>query len=198
MGKRKKEKTNKSEQKMNTGMSAPTIDLSNSSWEKHFDEAKDLYKKGVNGDVGAARKALELLEVLHRQIPENTLIEAYYGGAYVLSAREENNLVNKGKKSSQGLKILDSAFQKEPDDIQIRILHAYVLKNLPDWLNRGPDAIEDFLYLKSRYEAAPGIFNADLYEKIQSDIEEIRNRLGAIPPHVQKIYASFSKMGKKK
>lgn len=198
MGKRKQESKAYGISKKTTVASAPVIDLSNSPWEKHFFEAKALYKNGVNGDADAARQASKLLEALHRQIPANTLIEAYYGGAYVLLAREEKNLVNKGKISNQGLKILDNAFRKDPDNIEIRILHAYVLKNLPDWLNRGPDAIEDFLYLKSRYEAAPGVFNEELYKKIQSDIDEIRNRLGSIPPHVQKIYDSVNKIGKKK
>lgn len=174
------------------------IDLQNKTWEEYLSEARALYQGGVAGDTNAARQALRLLESLNKKLPNNNLIKAYYGGAYILKAREETNLVNKGKISHQGMNILDSALSKEPDNIEIRIVHAYVCKYLPDWLNRGVSAIEDFQYLCSRYEADPTVFNESFYRQIQSDIAEIQKQLGAIPPHVQKIYDSFSNMAKKK
>ena len=174
------------------------IDVHAKPWEEYFNEARTFYQMGVAGDTEAARKALELLEELCNKVPGNSLLQAYYGSAYILKAREESNLVNKGKISSQGLKILDSAMSKDPDNIEIRIVHAFVCMNLPEWLNRGPSAIEDFQYLQSRYEADPTTFSEQFYQQIQSNIEEIQKKIAAIPPHVQKIYDSFSKMAKKK
>ncbi len=174
------------------------IDLHAKPWEEYFSEARALYQVGAAGDTAAARQALQLLKQLCRQVPGNSLLEAYYGSAYILMAREESNMVTKGKISSQGLKILDGALAKEPDNIEIRIVHAFVCKYLPDWLNRGTSAIEDFQYLQSRYEADPATFSEQFYQQIQPNIEEIQNKLAAIPPHVQKIYDSFSDMAKKK
>lgn len=181
----------------NTGV-REKVDLQAKPWEEYFGEARNLYQLGAAGDEKAAQQALSLLEQLSRQIPGNNLLQAYYGGAYILKAREEPNLVNKGKISHHGMNILDSALAKEPDSIDIRILHAFVCKNLPDWLNRGPDAIADFAYLKSRYEADPAVFSEQFYLQLQPNINEIQKKLAAIPSHVQKIYDSFSNMAKKK
>lgn len=180
------------------GNAALKIDLQAKPWEEYFSEARTLYQTGVAGDAAAAHQALNLLEQLHKQLPGNNLLQAYYGSAYILKAREETNLVNKGKISNQGLKILESAMTQEPDNIEIRIVHAFVCMNLPDWLNLGLDAIEDFQYLQSRFEADPNAFSEQFYNQIQSHIDEIRKKIAAVPPHVQKIYDSFSNMSKKK
>lgn len=174
------------------------VDLQAKSWEEYFGEARNLYQQGAAGDEAAARQALSLLEQLCQQIPNNNLLKAYYGSAYILKAREEPNLVTKGKISHHGLKILDGVLANESGNIEIRILHAFVCKNLPDWLNRGIDAIADFEYLKSRYEADPTVFSDQFYLQLQTNIDEIQKRLAAVPPHVQKIYDSFSNMAKKK
>lgn len=174
------------------------LDLEVKSWEEYFSEARTLYQLGAAGDADAARQSLSLLTQLCEEMPGNNLLQAYYGGAYILKAREEPNLVTKGKISHHGLKILDGALTNESDNIEIRILHAFVCKNLPDWLNRGPDAIADFAYLKSRYEADPAVFSEQFYLQLQPNIDEIQKKLAAIPAHVQKIYDSFSNMAKKK
>ena len=174
------------------------IDLQAKPWEEYFSEARVLYQVGAAGDTAAARQAFEMLEQLYKQVPGNSLLEAYYGSAYILMGREESNLVTKGKISNQGLKILESALAKEPDNIEIRIVHAFVCKNLPEWLNLGSSAIEDFRYLQSRYEADPNTFSEQFYQLIQPNIDEIQKKIAAVPPHVQKIYDSFSNMSKKK
>lgn len=198
MGKKSKDSRKNQDKTSNGENNTLGINLQAKRWEEYFSEARVLYQMGVAGDTAAARQALELFEQLCKQVPGNSLLEAYYGSAYILKAREESNLVNKGKISSQGLKILDGALGKDPDNIEIRIVHAFVCKNLPDWLNRGPSAIEDFQYLQSRYEADPAAFSEQFYLQIQPNIEEVQQKLAAIPPHVQKIYDGFSKMAKKK
>lgn len=182
----------------NNKNAAFNLDLQSKSWEAYFDEAKALYQMGAAGDVEAARQALELLDQLRKLVPDNCLVLGYYGSAYILKAREESNLVNKGKISHHGMMILDGALAKEPDNIELRILHAFVCMYLPDWLNRGIDAIADFQYLQSRYEADPAVFSEQFYQQSQQNIETIQKKLAAIPPHVQKIYDHFSDMAKKK
>lgn len=174
------------------------VDLRAKPWEEYFGEARNLYQLGAAGDEKAARQALSLLEQLWRQIPGNNLLQAYYGSAYILKAREEPNLVTKGKISHHGLKILDGALANEPDNIEIRIVHAFVCKNLPDWLNRGPDAIADFEYLKSRYEADTTVFSEQFYLQLQTNIAEIQKKIAAVPANVQKIYDHFSNLARKK
>lgn len=199
MGKKQKDNQKNQSRTFNGKTNAASkIDLHAKPWEEYFSEARSFYQMGVAGDTEAASQALELLEELSKKFPENSLLQAYYGSAYILKAREESNLVTKGKISGQGLKILDSAMSKDPDNIEIRIVHAYVCMNLPEWLNRGPSAIEDFQYLQSRYEADPTTFSEHFYQQIPHNIEEIQKKLAAVPPHVQKIYDSFSKMAKKK
>jgi len=173
-------------------------ELQNMSSDELFNEARNLYQIGVAGDIEAARQALRLLDKLYKETPGNALFQAYYASAFILKAREETNLVEKGKISSKGLNLLDSALSREPDNIEIRIVRAYVSKNLPEWLNRGSSAIDDFQYLRSRYEADPTVFNKAFYLQIQSEIEEVQKKIAAIKPHVQKIYDSFSEMSKKK
>jgi len=173
-------------------------DLPDMSLEELFNEARGLYQIGAAGDVDAARRAFGILEKLHQEVPDNALYQAYYASAFILQAREETNLVEKGKISSKGLNILDNALSKEPDNIEIRIVHAYVCKNLPEWLNRSSSAIEDFQYLRARYESDASVFNEEFYHHIQSEIEAVQKKIAAIKPHVQKIYDSFSEMAKKK
>ncbi len=198
--KRKKEDNYRTEETFSSNPNTKSLapELPSMSSEELFNEARSLYQIGAAGDVEASREAFTLLEKLYNEFPGNSLYQAYYASAFILKAREENNLVEKGKISSMGVNILDSALKSDPDNIEIRIIHAYVCKYLPEWLNRGLSAIEDFQYLRSRYEADPSAFSEEFYLHIQSEIEEVQKKLAAIKPHVQKIYDSFSEMTKKK
>ncbi len=105
--------------------------------------------------------------------------------------------LTKGKISSQGLKILDSALAKEPDNIEIRIVHAFVCKSLPEWLNRGTSAIEDFQYLQSRYEADPTTFSEQFYQQIQPNIEEVQKKIAAFRHMSRKYMIASAKWARK-
>jgi tetratricopeptide (TPR) repeat protein len=147
-------------------------------WEPLFAEAVRLHQRGIEGDKGAVRKAYKLLKKIRNMNPQNNLIEAYYGSVTTLLGRDASDLMEKFQKAMSGLKILDEVVSKEPDNIEIHTIRAYVCYNLPEvYFHRTSTAIEDFNYLISRYDQNPNVFTQEFYWKLLYDLGVAYKRL---------------------
>jgi tetratricopeptide (TPR) repeat protein len=151
------------------------------AWKDVFSEAVKLHMQGVEGDKEAAQKAYQLMEKVRELASNNNLVEAYYGSASTLLARDIVDPMEKLKKATRGLKILDISVSKEPDNTEIRILRAYVCSRIPEnFFHRSVLAIEDFNYLLGRYEKVPSIFSKQMYWKILYELGQAYKNVGKI------------------
>ncbi len=144
-----------------------------------FAEAVNLHNLGVDGDKEAVQKAHEMFKEIWSEDPDNHLAEAYLGSTTALLGRDHPNLSEKFRLAVEGLKLLDSAVSKEPNNTEIRILRGHVCFNLPDmYFHRLTTAVEDFEFLISRYRRNRRVFSRDFYIKTVFDLGSAYKKLG--------------------
>lgn len=142
-------------------------------WQKDFEEAVQLHQKGVAGNAEAVKQAHSLLKKIHSNVPDNHLVEAYFGSVTTLLGRDEVDPLERFKKVNKGLKMMDRVISQVPEDLEVRILRANICLRLPEtFFHRTGSAIEDFSYLISRYEQEPSIFTADFYQQLLQELAE--------------------------
>lgn len=126
--------------------------------------ALELHQLGVDGDVEAVKECVAAFKKLRSLLPDNNLVEAYFGSATALLGRDEVNPMDRMKRANKGLKILDRTVAREPDNTEIRILRFNVCYRLPEPIfQRGATVVEDLTYLAERYEQDPVVFSQDYY-----------------------------------
>ncbi len=132
-----------------------------------FAEAVNLHNSGVDGDKDAVKKAHKLFKKICAENPGDCLAEAYLGSTTALLGRDEIEPNKRFKLALDGLKILDRAVAREPDNIEIRILRGFVCHRLPEmYFHRLSTAVEDFTYVISRYERNRRLLTRDFYCKL--------------------------------
>ncbi|HHW39886.1 MAG TPA: tetratricopeptide repeat protein [Syntrophomonadaceae bacterium] len=147
--------------------------------EELFAEAVELHRRGIQGDKEAVAKAYELLVKVKELLPDNNLVEAYYGSTVTLLGRDAVDPIERFKKAVRGLKILDGAVSRDPENIEVRILRGNVCYRLPEtYFHRTATAVEDFSYLVSRYEQDPSLFSQDYYFQLLYDLGAAYKNLG--------------------
>ncbi len=139
----------------NDGVNSPAgADID--SWESLYAHALELHSRGVDGDVEAVKECVAAFKKLRNLLPDNNLVEAYFGSATALLGRDEVNPMERMKRANKGLKILDRTVAREPDNTEIRILRFNVCYRLPEPIfQRGTTVVEDLTYLAERYEQDP-------------------------------------------
>lgn len=166
----------KRKSKENTNQSKTKVE--NDSIKDLLIQAIEQHRRGVEGDKEAVQRAYELLERARSLEPENLLAEAYYGSTTALIGRDAIDPMERIKKATGGLKILDKVVSKDPKNIDIRILRAYVSYRLPEnFFHRTATAVEDFNYLTIRYELDSGLFSDGFYEQLLYDLGMCYKRL---------------------
>lgn len=136
-----------------------------------FEEAIALYKKGLEGDSDAVKKSYEILNDLNSTYPDNTLTQAYFGCLTTLLGRDELDPNKRFTWVMKGLKDLDKAVAKEPNNVEIRNLRGHVCLRLPEiYFHRTSTAVEDFTHLVSRYEKDNSIMSEEMYYEILFDL----------------------------
>ena len=139
-------------------------ETADNSYPKLLDQAILFYLQGVKGDEEAVNKAYKLLNEIRTKVPQNNLVNAYYGSVITLIGRDAVDPMKRFEKTLKGLKILDRAVDKEPENIQIRTLRANVCSKLPEiYFHRTTTAIEDYNYLLTCYEKDSTILPAASY-----------------------------------
>lgn len=161
--------------------------------------AIELHRKGVEGDKEAVVKSYQLLEKAWNLEPENLLVEAYYGSAMALMGRDAIDPMERIKKAMAGLKFLDRAVNRRQDNVEIRILRAYVCYRLPEsCFHRTGTALEDFKQLIGLFESGSGNFSKDFYHQILFDLGVCYKRLNREKEAEKTWQKLISKSGSKK
>lgn len=82
------------------------------------------------------------------------------------------NMAEKLQKITFGLEFLDERIRKEPDNLVIRNMRAYVCLKIPYHFNRISTAIDDLEYLKKIYEAQLDERMVRNYNRVVADLEK--------------------------
>ncbi|HHU33526.1 MAG: tetratricopeptide repeat protein [Zhaonellaceae bacterium] len=143
-------------------------------------EAIKLHDKGaLENDKEAVIKAHALLKKLSRANPEDPVVNAYYGSAVTLMARDGSDPIRRMKDVKKGLSILDGVVSNAPDVIQARILRGNVCFRLPETMfRRNSTAVEDFNYLIKRYEQNNSVFSQDFYLQLLDNLSQAYKNVG--------------------
>ena len=110
-------------------------------------EAIALHDAARDGDEEAVESAIEMLTVLNRADPENAEVIAYLGSSYALVARDETGWLARWHNGRKGLKFLDQALERAPKNFTVRMVRAWVYREMPTFLGYADDAIEEMLAL---------------------------------------------------
>lgn len=147
--------------------------MGNQGQSRHseFDELVKYHNLGVDGDKEAVKRAYDLAKKMYETDSKNHLAEAYYGSATSLLGRDAIDPGERMKLAMQGLKILDNAVLQDSQNIDIRVLRAYVSYRLPEmFFHRTFHAIDDFKYLVSRYEQGNSSIKQEFYWQLLYDL----------------------------
>ena len=146
---------------------------------KQFEEGKSVLTKGADGDKNAVKIAYEIFLNLRNAEPDNALIEAYYGSALALLARDAVQPLEKADKAQQGLDSLNQAISMDPNQKEIRLLRANVCMRLPDsFFNCSQTVIEDYSFLLDRYKEDPSYLTKKQVKKITKHLNKAYQNIG--------------------
>ena len=131
-----------------------------------------LHDRAVEGEGGAAGKAVAHLDRYLDEVSKDSEARAYLGSAYAMMARDASSVVNKTRYANRGLRHLDRALDAAPRSFTVRLIRARVNSSLPKMFERGGAALEDMLALDAIYRAAPSPRTARemvaIYQELQS------------------------------
>ncbi len=105
-------------------------DRKDTTLEEFFAEAVNLYKLGLEGDKEAALEAYKRFNKICTFYTKDYLARAYLGSATALLRRYDVTSYNKSSLASNGLKIVEKAFAKDPENSEIRKLRNFLYLEL--------------------------------------------------------------------
>lgn len=106
------------------------------------------------GDGASVQMAIDCLEVLEQNAPENYTVLAYLGSAYALKGRDSSEVSDKLRFTNIGLDNLDYAVELAPNDFVVRIIRWNVSKALPSMFGRETKIVEDLHALDAIFQQA--------------------------------------------
>lgn len=153
--------------------------MNENTFNQRLDQAIQLQKEGVEGNVTAVQEANRLLEQLRLDHPGHPLTDAYHGSVMILIARDKSKPLEKLRWSKRGLKLLDGAVAAAPNDDMIRILRGKAAYNLPEkYFHRTQTAIDDYVFLIDREMRQAGTLEEEEYLQLIYELGEAYYRIG--------------------
>src|SRR5438270_7449868 len=102
--------------------------------------AKQLYYQGIYGDKNASAQADKVFTALHKANPSDPLVSVYYGSLRLLEAAHTWALWRKNSLSKEGIRLMDAAVERAPENLEIRFVRAATELNLPAFFGRHQQA----------------------------------------------------------
>jgi hypothetical protein len=166
------------------GLSVPGLvarsdaDLMSFEEEEMQEDIIELHHRALTGDKYSAKKAFDAFDKALQQHSANPLLKAYYADCLSLKAQHEAETHQMFAGAHQAIRIMDSAVNARPNNVQIRLLRAYNSYRLPEaFFYRTTSAIEDFEYLIQRYEDDPSVFSEGTYWQLLYDLGMAYHRI---------------------
>ncbi|WP_428389001.1 hypothetical protein [Mucisphaera sp.] len=118
-----------------------------------FERARIEHLIGAAGDRKLAQAALERLQTLAKQYPDDPIIKAYLGSAKMLRAQRVWWFMTKGKLVREGGDLLEQAIQADPDNAELHALAGVSVQNLPDWMDQATRARDEITLARELVKA---------------------------------------------
>jgi tetratricopeptide (TPR) repeat protein len=119
-----------------------------------FNKARTLYYRGSDGDKTAYEQAAKLFDALHAKNPTDPRTEVYTGSLRLWEAAHTWELWRKNTLSKEGIGMLDSAVEADPQSLEIRFVRAVTYYSLPSFFHRREQSAQDFTLLATHAPAA--------------------------------------------
>jgi tetratricopeptide (TPR) repeat protein len=104
---------------------------------------------------GAVEQALRYLDLARAARPGDAEILAYFGSARTMVARDSWNPVTKMSAVRDGMRLIDAAVSRDPDNITVRLVRAGNSLRLPKIFDRRSYAKEDYEHVLTLRAARP-------------------------------------------
>ncbi|MBU7007093.1 tetratricopeptide repeat protein [Phosphitispora fastidiosa] len=161
------------------------------NWKQVLQEGIRLHDLGVAGNKKAARIAKALLEGVSKAKPGNLLAKAYYGSSLALTGWYSPNPGDMFGNGIKGFKIVKEAAERDPNNLQLRILRGYMAYNLPEnFFHMTGLAVKDFRFLIQAYKKDQSIFPKEFYRQVLYDLGAAYQRIGETG-RARKVWASL-------
>ena len=125
-----------------------------------------LHSQSEDGDKKATKELITKLEKLTKENPQNYLLMAYLGSAYTLASRDAFPGPGKLKFLKTGLKTMDQAVDKAPNNLAVRFIRAVNNFHLPTFINRRDNARADFEILLKSIRKHPEGYSSETRQAI--------------------------------
>jgi len=102
---------------------------------------------GAQKASGAVANAVRYLEQARTLLPADAEVLAYFGSARTMMARDSWNPITKVSAVREGIKLIDMAASKDPDNVTVRFVRANNSLRLPKFFNRAHYAKTDLQHL---------------------------------------------------
>jgi tetratricopeptide (TPR) repeat protein len=122
-------------------------------------ELGDLcHDEGANDNPEAVKLAEKYFRELIRLEPTNALPLALLGSTFTMKGRDAFWPGTKLSLVKEGLKMMDAAVKRAPDDFHVRMTRAMNNVHMPGFLDREETARDDLAWLWERTQASPGTY----------------------------------------
>jgi len=127
------------------------------SFRQKLAAAKDLFYQSIAGDREALPRAQAILEELGGSDSPDSEVVAYTGAACLLQANRSDSVWDKARLAREGLDMQDKAVKNAPDNLEVRFLRGVTNYQLPKFLNRHDQGVDDLAVVAHVAEdAVPG------------------------------------------
>jgi len=138
------------------GLNAQDYRVSDPFLNDNIIAIQKLHDQSAAGDKEKTDLLVATLQTLIQQDPENQLYQVYLGSAFTLKSRDVFPGPSKLRFLKDGLKGMDAAVKKDPNNCSVRFIRAVNNYHLPAFINRRDDARKDFEILLKQIKNDPG------------------------------------------
>ncbi len=111
-----------------------------------------FHNAALDGDEQSVDKAIECLEGLEKQSPEDIRVLAYLGSSYGLKGNYSDAVKDKVKYTNFSFDSLDYAVEIAPDDFEVRLIRWKINEAVPSMFGRDKHLIEDLYKLDAIFQ----------------------------------------------
>jgi cytochrome c-type biogenesis protein CcmH/NrfG len=119
-----------------------------------------------------APKSIDMLTRAYEMNQNDYEVLCYLGNSTTMMANTTWNPMKKMSYANKGIALMDKAIKKAPDNITVRLTRANNAKRLPEFLNRGDVAIEDYEYLAEMIKHDPKALSY-LEKEVHANLTEL-------------------------
>ncbi len=127
-------------------------------------EIRKLYPSAIKSESNAKELVSKVNNVT---VESDKVLIAYKGASITLLAKFSRNLGEKLRTFKEGVKWIELAATKEPNNIEIRLVRLSVQENVPKITNYNKNIKEDAAFIMSHYKDQNGALKEYVKEFIQ-------------------------------